>query len=201
MSIQIPQQFSQVFTRINEKNPYLFLIGLLVTILVLDYFCIMQFQIKVLSSLNSKTHSLAQDLKTNKDNIARLDQYRKELNKLNEQLEKIGHKMKSKDEIPLILENITRMADENGLKIDQIMPGTMALESLLKNNEGQYFLIPVVMEAQGGYHDFGRFLNQLEKEEVLFTIPYFTISANNNDPFQHLIKLTINAIIFEKNQN
>ena len=71
----------------------------------------------------------------------------------------------------------------------------------MKNNDGQYLAVPVKVEASGGYHNFGRFLNQLENEEQFFTIFDFSIIGNNQDTVHHSISLTIKALIFEANRS
>jgi len=67
----------------------------------------------------------------------------------------------------------------------------------LKNNDGKYFALPILIECRSGYHDFGRFLTEIEKNDVFLMIEKFTITANTQDMLKHSIKLTVNAIILE----
>lgn len=193
-------QLSQVIAKINEKNPYYLIIGLLFVILILDYMLVMQFQLRTLSSLNPKIKTLAEEVTTTRNNIRRLSQYKEEIARLGGELERINQRIRRREEIPHILENISVLANKNGVKIEQIMPDTQLDEPILKNNEGQYFPVPIIIEAKSGYHNFGRFLNQMEEEGVLMNVSEFTIAANAQDMRWHSIKLTINTIVFDKTQ-
>ena len=59
------------------------------------------------------------------------------------------------------------------------------------------FSVPIFMDANGGYHDFGRFLNQLETEEICLSVTDFSIASRQADKSHHAIKMTLDAIIFE----
>ena len=198
MTQNATKQIAQMINRINEKNPYYVVIGAVVALLVLDYICVLQFQVRTLSSLNPKTKTLADDYDSTNNNIKRLPQYQKEVRRLEGQLERVSRKIRTREEIPQILENISVVANENGVHIEQIMPNTTVEEPILKNNDGQYFIVPIIVEGRSSYHDFGRFFNQLEEEGVLLNVPDFTIAANAQEPRLHRVKLTINAIVLEK---
>ena len=197
----VSDQIFKVIQKINEKNPYYTLIAGLVIFLVLDYFLLMQFQLSNLRSLNPKLVSLSQELKLAQTNIRDMGKFRDEIKELMVKSQDINSEIKSKEEIPLILENISRLASKYGVAIDQIVPNPTNEEVIMKNNDGQYLTVPVKVEASGGYHNFGRFLNQLENEEQFFTISDFSIVGNSQDPVHHSISLTIKALIFEANRS
>jgi len=192
------EQVSKLIAKINEKNPHYIIAGILALILVVDYFGVMQFQIGTLSSLNPKIRDLSQEVKATKSNIQRMPQYQKEVRDLEQRIADINDKMKPRAGVPLILENISRVASKNGVQVEQLMPDTAVDQPVAKNKDGFFYKIPIVVEARSGYHQFGRFLNELEREEVFLSIPEFTIAAAGNEAAQHAIKLTIHAIVFDK---
>ena len=177
------------------------IIGALLLLLLLDYFCVLQFQIKILvgtpNSLVPKITTLAEELKTSKENIRKLPQYKKEVEVLSGKVEKINRKIKTREEVPAILESISRLASKNGVNVERLSPNTSMEEPVLKNENGQYFSVPIFMDANGGYHDFGRFLNQLETEEIFLSVTDFSIASRQADKSHHAIKMTLDAIIFE----
>ena len=198
--IDIKEQIVKVIAKINEKNPY-YTVGLFLLVLFLaDYFLVMQFQLRTLQSLSPKIMTTAKDLETAKSDITKIAQYQNQAKQLKEKLKKISNKIKSREEVPLILGNISKVAESNGVRIEQIMPNTARTEPILKNSDGQYFSVPISIEAKAAYHNLGRFINQLEIEEGFLSVPDFVISASTDDPTREDIKLTINAIIFEKTQ-
>ena len=195
--INISDQVVKVIQKINEKNPYYTAMAGLIIVLLLDYFLLFQFQLSNLRSLNPKLSSLSQDLKLARINIKQMSNFQNEIKQLAVKSQEINSKIKSKEEIPLILESINRLASKNGVVIDQIVPNTASEEMVLKNNDGQYLAIPVKVEAYSGYHNFGRFLNQLENEEKFVVISDFGINGNAQDAVHHSISLTFRVLIFE----
>lgn len=197
MSDPLSEQFSRGLSQIQEKHPLLPICGVILAIFLVDYVAVLQFQLKAFMSLNPKISTLSQDLKGIKDNIARMPQYEKEVKTLTEKIEKISKKVKPKGEMPLIIEDLSRVANKNGVKIDQIMPDPSAEKLLLKNKDGSYYSTPVLIEARSGYHNFGRFLNQLEIEGLFMDTPELAIMSDPAGPTEHKMKLTLNVIFFE----
>jgi len=185
---------------LNEKNPYLVILGLLCVVLVADYFLIMQFQIGTLGSLDEKMAGVRKNVDESEENIQRFAAFQNELKRLRAKYEKIDRRVHGKDELPLIMENISRIANNNNLRVGKMMPNTADLESIMKNNDGQYFSIPIQVEAKSDYHNFGRFLNQLENEQIFMRVPEFVIRAGRDDQTRHDIELTLHAIVFEKEE-
>jgi len=191
-------EFTNVITKINEKNPYYLIGGFLLLLLIVDYLVVMQFQLRTLSTLSPKIKSLSNELNGTENNIQRLPQYKKEIERLSALLERINIKIRTKEEVPMILENISVIANRNGVRIEQIMPDTTTMDPILQNESGAYYSIPIVVEAKSGYHALGHFLNDLEKEGALLSIPDFTIGHNKSEPRASIVKLTLNAIVLEK---
>ncbi len=195
---EIKTTVSGFFIRLNEKNPYYVIGGFLILLFLIDYFLVMQFQLRTLGNLNEKTATLKTAIDKGQQDIERFAAYQNELKRLQEKYGQIESQVHSKDELPLILENISRIANQKGLRTDQMMPNTSLMEEVAKNNDGQYFAIPIQVEGTSEYHDFGRFLNQLENEEVFMLVPEFVIKASRDDQSRHDIELTLEAVVFEK---
>jgi len=194
----ILDQLAAIIQKINAKNPYYTIIAGIVVVLVVDFFVLMQFQLSNLRSLNPKLTTLSQDLKLAKTNIKQMANFQSEIKQLTIKNQEMNSKIKSKEEIPLVLESISRLASKYGVVIDQIVPNTNSEEVVMKNNDGQYLAVPVKVEAYSAYHNFGRFLNQLENEEKFFTISDFSIIGNTQDAVHHSISLTLRILIFEE---
>ncbi len=196
-SIDIREKCLQGITKINEKNPYLTIIGFLVLVFVVDYLLIMQFQMKTLRALASKMTTTRTNLEKSRQDIQRFSAYQNQLKRSRDTFEQVNSKVRAKEDLPLILESISRIANKNGVRLEQVMPNTSLMEPVLKDNDGQYFSVPIQVKARSEYHDFGRFLNQLESEEIFLKISEFVIRSNSNDHTRHDIELTVQAIVFE----
>ena len=178
-----------------ENNAYYVLGGFLLMMFLLDYVFITKRQMDTLNTLNPKLTFLKQDIAETKNNIQKSGVYQVQIARLKAQLQKGGYKIPSKEEV---LDGISRIAHQNRIKIDQMIPGKGIQEILEKDAEEQYYSFPISVEAQGGYHDIGRFVDQLEKDNVYKSISAVTIESNPKDPDQHTVKLIIKTILLDK---
>ncbi len=196
--IDLKEKITELVASLNEKNPYYVIIGVLVCLLLIDYFGLMQFQFGALRELNPKIKQVQTDFKLLEDGKKRMEQYQKEADRLDSKLKSLNLLIRSRGEISGILENISRIGNKNRVRIEQIVPDTTLDEPVMKNGEGAYYLLPIVVEAKGGYHEFGCFLNQLEQEGVVANISRLSIVADEESgQRQQRIEMTLNTIIFE----
>ncbi|HRZ39901.1 MAG TPA: type 4a pilus biogenesis protein PilO [Candidatus Omnitrophota bacterium] len=196
--LDVKEKIMEFVVKLNEKNPYYVIIGVLVCLLLIDYFGLMQFQLGALRELNPKIQQIKTDFKLLEDGQKRMDQYQKESQRLDEKMGNMDLLIRTRAEIPSILENISRIGNKNRMRIEQIVPDTALDEPVMKNGEGAYYLMPIVLEAKGGYHEFGRFLNQLEREGIVANVSRLSmIGDEESGQRQHQISITMNTIIFE----
>ena len=198
--MKIPEKISDVFSGITEKDRYLVLGIILFSIFLMDYFFILKPQMGILNAVNPKLTILQQEIKDVKENIPKAAGYQNEINRLKEQFQKSGYQILFKEEVSVILEGISLLANQNKIKIEQMMPVKGGEELLLKNNEGKYISFPIFVAVQGSYHDIGRFVNKLEEDAIFKSISAFSITANPKDTAHHSVKMTIKAIILEKTE-
>jgi len=197
MNIKIPEKISSIFTKVEGKNRYYVFVGILFFVLLLDYFILMRPQLGALKKINPEIKTLSENIKKAKEDIKKLNTYKSDLEKVSQKFEEANLKVKSRDEISFVLEYIARIANETGVKIDQIMPDTLGQELLTENNQRKYFDLPVYMEARSGYHNFGRFINKIEQNDISLRVGTFTVVVTN-DKRLHTIKMTFKATIFEE---
>ena len=183
--------------QINEKNRNYVLGGILLAVFAVYYFVIMQPQLSALRALNPEITSLKEDLQTAKDNIGKLGSYLKQVGDLDEQVQALGGQVKSKEEVHVIMESISVLANQNRVRVEQMVPAFDGQQQLLKTKEGIYYSLPITMDVRGGYHDFGRFLNDIENNHVSLKVKKFSMIASPQDNVKHIIKLTLDAIIIE----
>jgi len=187
-------------TALDEKNRYYILAGILLFIFLLDYFLIMQPQLRTLMTLNPKITILAKDFKRVKGDMPRYNQYQEEVFKLREKKMVSGTKILLKEEVSMILENISRIANKVGVRINQIMPIKDSQQLVLANEDGRYYALSILVDARGGYHDIGRFFNQVENDPIFMSIIDFDITANTSDPAHHSTRVTIKSYVLGKGE-
>ncbi len=185
-------------SKIDEKTRYYILGGGLVLIFLADYFVVMNPQLKTLGTINSKILQLSKDFKTAKEEIGKTRQYHQEVVKFREQLKKDERRIIKNEEVNSVLEAISRMAREENIRVDQIMPIVGSEKVLLKNRDEKYYSLPIMVTVRCGYHDLGRFLNRVENGDIFLDISDFSIAASSDDSMRHAIKITFKVVAFEK---
>ncbi len=183
--------------QINEKNRNYVMGGILLAVFAVYYFIVMQPQLAALRALNPEITIFKEDLRKAKDDIGRLNLYLRQVNELDETVKVLGGQVRSKEEVHLILESISVLANEDRIRVEQMAPVFDGQQQLLKTKEGIYYSLPITMDVRGGYHDFGRFLNDIENNQVSLKVKKFSIVASPQDNLKHVIKLTLDAIIIE----
>lgn len=183
--------------QINEKNRNYILGGLLVVIFLIYYFIIMRPQLTTLRKLSPEISVLSQDLKKAKEDIQKLNEYQMQVDKLKTKTSGLSERIKTKEEVPVILERISYLANKYHIRVDRVVPMFETQELVMKGKEGKYFSLPIMIEASSGYHDFGRFLTDVENNNISLTVDKFSILANTQDTLKHTVKLTLYAVVLD----
>ena len=107
-------------------------------------------------------------------------------------------KVRPIQEVPAVLSTISSIANEFGVKIDQMVPEKSQQETLTTAADSKYYALPIVIKARCGYHMFGHFLNKLENENMYFIMKDFIIQNDGPNSNTHLFSLTIKMILVDK---
>lgn len=197
MNKKISDKISLVFEKIEGKNRYYVFIGILLFVFLLDYFVLMSPQLAALRKITPEIRIVQDNIKKLKKDMQKLGVYRRDLKELNNKFDETNTMVKSRDDVSMILEHIAYVASEYAVKIDQMIPDMLDQELLAENSQRKYFDLPIYIEARSGYHNFGRFLNNIGTEDISLRIAAFTISATNDTRY-HVVKITFKATVFEE---
>ncbi|MFA5060376.1 MAG: type 4a pilus biogenesis protein PilO [Candidatus Omnitrophota bacterium] len=194
----IPDKILNILLQATEKNGQYILIGVLLGIFLLMYAIVTRPILNNLTKISPKITLLSKDYRQALSDIKNVENYQAQVVQFREKMKTVGLKILSKEEIPAILENISRLAGQSKVHISQIMPLKESQELILSNDEGKYYSLPILVNARGGYHDIGRFFNKIENDKIFMSVIDFDIAATSDDPLKHLAKITIKAFILEK---
>ena len=190
----------KVVTKLQDMDPknwYYVFAAIILLIFVADYFLLMSPQLGTLSKMNPEIKKLSDNLKKTKTDMARITQYKDQVQDLQHQVDQLRLRVRTKQEVPYIIEKVSRMAHKNDFKIDQIMPNMLQENVLLEHAERTYFDLPILIEARSTYHDFGRFINALESDDTFFKVDEFTVAAMSGSRLNE-VKMTLKTIVYEE---
>ncbi|USD21793.1 type 4a pilus biogenesis protein PilO [Microbulbifer variabilis] len=115
---------------------------------------------------------------------ANLDAYREQLREMEGTFGALLKQLPKDTEVPGLLEDIDEYGRGSGLTIEKV-----ALESELV---GEFYVeLPIRIEVQGGYHEFGSFVSGIAGMPRIVTLHDFTISTNRDSG--GLLDMVINA--------
>lgn len=197
--MKIPDQITNFISeKLTEKNRYYVLIGVLLSVFVFDYLFLMMPQVRILLSLTPKTNNLLKDLKQAHYDIDHIKQYQAQVAELQNKMLINGTKILAREEIPVILENITKIASETSIKLNQMMPVKESQVLVLTTDEGKYYSLSILLSGRGGYHNIGRFFTRLENDKIFMSVIDFDITSHNEDQMHHAVNATIKVFFREK---
>lgn len=197
MKINPQEKLNALIEKIDEKNRYYIFVGLLLFVFLIDYFILMRPQLSALSKIGPEIKLLSDDFKRAKDDLKKIDFYKAEVERFRLKSNEMQARVKYRGEIPLVLERISKIAMQNHIKIEQIIPQAGNQKLLLDGKDKKFYRVPITIDARGKYHDLGRFLNAIEQDRLaMFPLSFSVISGGENK--SHIVKLTLGAIVIDK---
>ncbi len=196
MNVNI-QPILDKFNALDLKVRYTVFGILLLLVVGVDYLFLVRAQMAGMSALAKETQKISAETKRVKIDTQRVNQIKEGLESSRTQLQQLNDKVRSLQEVPAILEDISRTANQFGVGIDQLTPMKEAQETLITGGDAKYYALPIVIGARSGYHMFGRFLNQLENGKLLFMLRDIRIEDSGKGTALS-IQATIKVILVDR---
>lgn len=175
------------------------MIGFIVfLILFLDFIILLRPQLSILGQMRRQISGLAGSIKTTRKDSASIEQFKKQLVVLQERIGAAGERIVSEEEIPLVLENISKIAKQTNLKITQIRPAKESEKMVATSPMGKIYELPVFVESRCGFHQLGRFVNALEGSKIFMDIAEMELAPIPEDTLRLNAKMVLKTYILEK---
>lgn len=188
----------QSFNSLNDQARYGILAGIVILVLSLDMFFLVLPQLAGISDANDRIKKISDDTQEVLTGRQRIVQLKKNLEDVRTQLNSLNKKVRNIQEVPVILSTISSIANDYGVKIDQLIPEKNLQEDLKAIGDGRYYALPIEIKARCGYHMFGRFLNKLESEDMYFILKNFIVENVDRNINTHSFSLTIKMILVDR---
>ncbi len=198
MKIKLPKQIDSFIKAkinvaagfLNSRNPrekvmILALAGFF--IFALDVMIFVQPLIKIVSQNLPQLSALGTESKTLQEDKKNKVVIHQKWEKAVAELETKQKAFVAADEVPALLENLSKLANESSLKITSLKPIDLPVVSESKN----YSSVPIQISALAGTHEFGAFLGRLESGQTFFRVKDIKISTNPMDEKRHLVELIV----------
>lgn len=193
------RQVTEFLNKLDIKFRYAIFLGVLLLILFIDFFTLMNLQWGAIEKMGNDNQTLQQNIERLKSDMQRINQMKDGLQKNRTQLEIMNVKIRPVGEISSLVDDMSSLANEVGVRIDQLTPQPEGPKSLASNESAKYYVLPIVVQASSSYHKFGHFLNRLELGKFLFMVPSLSIEDRDGDIHHHLINANLKVVLSEKN--
>ena len=159
---------------------------------------VLSFQLRSLARSREEITTTSAGIERVNNDLQRIAQIRQGLVDSRSQLDAVSQKVRSVQEVPAVLEQISRTASAFSVTIDQIKPLPESQETLIDAPEGKYYALPIVIQARAGYHMFGRFLNSLEGGNLFFSLRDLRMEAGQDAAKGLVVAATLKVVLTEK---
>lgn len=128
--------------------------------------------------------------------IANEDNIKRQYGILEKQSEFLERRFPGQEEIPNLLGDFSDVAESSGVKILKIKP-LEVVEDISKSGSGGgfYYELPILIEANAGYHQAAIFINNIENMDRFIKITDIDIRSRPSDPRHHDIKMKISTYV------
>ena len=116
-------------------------------------------------------------------------------------LEELANKFIDKEQVSLVLTELSDLANSLNLRIVSIEPSKMLVVADVKLDGQPCLRIPIKLSLKGSYEDFGEYLEALvSSKNAIFTIERFDIRTEKRTQSDLTIKVAVNAYVFDMNK-
>jgi len=157
-------------------------------------------QIGRLTGLLYKVGTAVSDLKSAETDIGRMGEFRKTIDGYRNKVELYEKRLPSEEEIPSLLENLSRMAGASNIQIVGITPVPSPIKDKApsRGKAAAYKEIPILINARCGYHELGRFMSDLENADRFMKVVDIEIRSTRASPGRHDVELVVCTYILLK---
>lgn len=185
-----------------DKKKILLIIAASLVVVYLDFAFLVKSQFRSLRGIRSKITKLKKELgNLNKDLDIMRDLEQKQTDIKQETISKVKQII-TEEQLPLLIQDISRIANEHSVKIMQIKPvkdlkapGGKA-SNIIKPDIGKLTSILITLDLTCGYHNLGSFINDLDNsEQFIAMIEELKIISDPADYLQQRVNLTLKVYV------
>ena len=185
------ERFNAFLAAREPREKQLIALFMVAVILAVDYLVFIRPVMGSLARTTPELGRLKMEYKALREDEKNREEIEKNWRIAGEKLQGIENGFVSGDEVPGMLEELSKLASDNGVRLLSLEPKAVTLPEGKKNR--LYASVPIKITALAGTHELGRFLAQLETSPTAFKVTNLKITANPLEPYRHQIDLDFQA--------
>lgn len=188
---------------IKDKDKKLLLVVGVVFFFIIDVYYIFGWQCRSLMHYYTSTNERNQQIQSMENDLRNKERYSSELGDLNIIVDDLEKLVTEEVDIPILMENISKLAGAIGVKILQIRPEFMpglkvdrdSESDKTSENEEKFGEIAIHIAVESGFHQFGVFMSRLEAEKNLFRLSTVEVQTDSRNYLVQKIQLSLISTI------
>ncbi len=169
------------FQNLDPRDPGLWplvprvviLVGIFSVVLLLGWWFGWSVQQEELDKKRQEEETLKEDWKAKKLQAVNIEEYRKQLEEINNSFGALLKQLPNAAEMESLLVDINQAGVMRGLQFDLFKPGIEVLQEF-------YAQLPITIKLRGSYHDLGAFTGDIAKLSRVVTLNDIDISPNKD---------------------
>ena len=185
------------------KNNPKAVVAIVFFLFLLDVAVVLRGQMVSLSSMFSRAKKINADIQDAKNNFQFFSTNKGKKQELQQKLLETNKKILPEEELPRVLETISKFADTSLVRIQQIRPvADIAIAQKLtsaKQSQGKpqevFVRQKIAMTVVTGFHQLGRFVAFLENSPVFFDIRQIEIRADQQLYTKQMVTILLEVVL------
>jgi Tfp pilus assembly protein PilO len=182
-------------TFLQDKDKQVMLILIVLVAVLIAYIIVVAFpQLKGLLELTKEIQAVGRDTRTAVVEVKKIGLYEASLEENKAKFASCKNAfLEQEGEIPNLLERISIMARDSGVKISGIKPARTPLEGPRAPQGAVYKEVSILIGAKSGYHEIGELVSRIENAEKFLKVADISIVYNKGGAKKHDVTLLISA--------
>ncbi len=180
---------------LDNKKIYL-IISVFVILIYIDFTFVIGRQLQNIKNIQPKITKLRQDLNTLNKDLAKIQELKNKQVGTNQKSTPKVKKIISDAEILSLLQNISQIANKDGVQIMQIKSSK---EVQVKQDKpialDKFTPIFITLDLLTDYHHFGKFVNDLENSQTFIAVQSFKINSQQSNYIKQKISLVLKTYV------
>lgn len=167
---------------------------ILVIALLLDGAVFLRGQFISVMRMFASAGQLKTDIQTAKRDIQSFSNYKSRVVDLKTELAKLNKKTIVGEEVPVVIEAISKFADNSVVRILKIKPMIEQDQKAAATQQTGFKRIKIVITAKSGFHQLGRFIALLESAQNFLDIKSIDIRSDEQEYMKQLVIIVLEVV-------
>lgn len=184
--------------RALEKQRILFgLIAVVVLALYVSYLYCLQPLGRAVARLTQQVREATVQVRQLEQLVAQAPVLRQEHTQLHAAVARLRDQLPSEDELPSVIERLSGLANQAGVRILSIFPQRADTYPNTPNAAAPlpFYAVTIEIEALSGFHQLGMFLSQVESGDQPIEVTQLRISHSERELRRHAVQLVLRTYV------